>query len=187
MPDPSPPHRSTFVTVLAWTLIVLAGFSTLMSAAQNVMFAVVGFGELGAPSAAEMEQMPPVFRFMLANMRAVMLAFLLASVATLACAIGLLRRRNWARRALIALLALGIAWNLFGLVVQQLMFGTMHAPAPGMAPELQADFHRMATTIRIATALVALAFAALFGWIIRRLVSQPVREEFGAVPRATQG
>jgi hypothetical protein len=37
----SAPSRSSFVTVLAWVFIVLAGFATLMSLFQNVMLALV--------------------------------------------------------------------------------------------------------------------------------------------------
>lgn len=180
MQEAANPHRSNFVTVVAWIFIVLAGFSTLMSAAQNVMFAMIGFGEFPPPTGAEAEQMPPFFRFMLQNMRLVMLSFLLLSAATLVSAIGLLRRRNWARLVFIAIMALGIAWNIAGLAVQYTMFGVMNEGPPGMSPEFRADFDRMASTMLVVMTVFSLAFSALFAWIIKRLMSRAVREEFGA-------
>lgn len=181
MQDAATPQRSTFVSVVAWIFIVLAGFSTFMSAAQNVMFSMAGFGDIPPLTGAEAEQMPPFFRFMLQNMRLVMLSFLLVSAATLVSAIGLLRRRNWARLVFIAIMAMGIAWNIAGLAVQYTMFGVMNEGPPGMSPDFRAEFDRMASTMLVMMTVITLAFSALFAWIIKRLMSRAVREEFGAV------
>lgn len=180
MSDRLAPPRSTFVSVVAWVFIVLAGFTTVMSVLQNVMFAMVGFGDFPPPTGDDAQQIPPLFRFMLRNMQLVMLSFLLVSVASLVSAIGLLRRKNWARLAFIAILALGIVWNIGGLYVQYAMFGVADGHAPGVSDEFRADFRRMATIMLVMMTVLSLAFAALFAWIIRKLLSRPVREEFGA-------
>jgi hypothetical protein len=179
MQDTASPQRSNFVTVVAWIFIVLAGFSTFMSAMQNVMFSMVGFGEFPPPTGAEAEQMPPFFRFMLQNMRLVMLSFLLLSAATLASAIGLLRRKNWARLVFIAIMAMGIVWNIAGLAVQYTVFGVMDEGPPGMSPDSRAAFERIASTMLVMMTVFSLAFSALFAWIIKRLMSRAVRAEFG--------
>src|SRR6476620_2610152 len=112
--------RSTFVTVLAWIFIFLAGFATLVSILQNAM---VNFmfpaGEMDAAfeQVGSSERLPGFVTFMLRNMRLVFVFFLLVCVASLASSIGLLLRRGWARIAFIAIMILGVAWNLAGVAL----------------------------------------------------------------------
>lgn len=178
VPSVGVPQRSTFVTVVAWIFIVLAGFTTLMSLLQNIMFFTVMPFDAMAPAGAEGEGMPAFMAFMLRHVRLFFLAFLLVCAATLAAAIGLLRRKEWARLAFIAMLGLGIAWNLGGMalqywVVAPAMMGPSEAP-----PEFRAEFERATSVILAFSAAMALGFTVLFGWLIAKLRSQPVRQEF---------
>ena len=79
-------NQSAFVTVVAWLAILAAGFS-----------AVAGLVQVG------MNALPDANYF-----RAFAFARTLLSIATLACAFGLLRRREWARKGLVILLALAV-------------------------------------------------------------------------------
>lgn len=171
-------HRSTFVTAVAWVFIALSGFSTVISILQNILVRTV----FNAPEVKQAMQAPPADAppfavFMLNHLEQFFLAFLLVSVATLVSSIGLLRRRNWARRVFIGLMLLAMAWQLGGLVLQFAMFSSTQAQfanAPG-APDMRAFFAAMA----VVGVLFALGFSVLFGWIARRLMSAQVAAEFG--------
>jgi hypothetical protein len=171
--------RSTFVSVLAWVFIVLAGFSTFISVLQNVMintmFSSHAMPTLTGPDA---EQTPAFFRFMLGHMELFFLAFLVVSSGTLIAAVGLLRRKNWARLAFVGILALGIAWNIAGLVLQQTMFSSMPAVPSSAPPDFRAEFDRMATVMQAFSIVMALGISALFVWLIKRLLSKATRAEF---------
>lgn len=174
--------RSSFVTTVAWTFIVIAGFATFISVLQALMFFLFfppdAFSQLD--SAKGLEEMPAIFQFMMQHIRWFFALFWTLSAATLVCAIGLLRRKNWARLAFIALMAIGIVWNLAGIWLQ----GHMMPPLPNAqvhdsrALEFQAHFETMMTIMRFATAAFAIAISALFAWIIKRLVSPSVTAEF---------
>lgn len=172
----SPPAaRSTFVTVLAWVFIVLAGLATLISGLQNLMLHTMMPTNLTPPTGPGAEHMPAFMRWMLSHIRLFFLAVLLLSASTLAAAIGLLKRRNWARLAIVTLLTLGIVWNLGALVLQQQM---MAVPLAGIPGPHHADFEQTFQVMRIASAAIAVGISLLFAWLIKRLCSVDVRAEF---------
>ena len=168
--------RSTLVTVVAWIFIVLAGMSTLVSLLQTVMVQLAPFDAMAHADGPE--DMPAMFRFMFRHFRLFMAAFLVLSALGLASAIGLLRRQNWARLVFVGLLALGIAWNLGGMALQYAMFSSMQPTVARVPSDVQRDFDMMMMFMQVVSALMALALSLLFGWLIRRLLSAPVRAEF---------
>jgi hypothetical protein len=181
------PQRSDFVTVLAWIFIGLGGLSTLMSVAQYIMFNfMMSIGQMQDAMNAETARgdFPPAAEFMFGHFRQLIGAFFLLSLVTLVAAVGLLRRRNWARLVFICLMALGIVWNLAGLVLQRVMMSsmlsTMPMLPPNAPPDFRAQFETMMTGMQIVAAIFALGFSVLFGWIIMRLMSAAIRREFGA-------
>jgi len=107
-------QRSTFVSVLAWIFIVIAGFALLISILQNIMItAMFPMEEMQKSlNAPEAQEMPAVARFMFSHFTLFFRAFLVVTLVTFISAIGLLKRKNWARIIFIALMALGIAWNI---------------------------------------------------------------------------
>lgn len=171
------PARSSFVTVVAWIFIILAGFATLISVLQNIMVHTVFSADQmqEAMNAAKVQQpsIPPAFAFMFGNLKLFFAAFLILSVAMLTSSIGLLRRKNWGRVMFIALLAFGIAWSVGGLVLQYFVIGAMESQPAG-APE----FRSFANVMLIFSSVIAIGVAVLFGWIIKRLVSPTIRQEF---------
>ena len=172
------PARSSFVTVVAIIFIVLAGGSTLMAIAQNLMVNFLFPHEAFGAGAAEMPAgMPAIMVFVVAHMRLLFLAVLLQSATTLVAAIGLLKRWNWARLLFIAMLLLGIAWQGLGVLLQHLMMQAMSAQLPpleGGAPDVAA----MLLAMRGITLAFALLLSGLFGWIAYRLVQPQVVAEF---------
>jgi hypothetical protein len=171
--------RSTLVTVVAWIFIVLAGFSTFISVLQNIMVnTMVPLDQMHASVGPGTEQMPVFFRFVFGHIQLFVFAFLVVSSTTLIAAIGLLRRKNWARLLFIGILAVGILWNITGLVLQQVMFSSM-ATFPAAAPQdFRTEFDHMATVMQVFSVFMAVGLSALFAWLIKRLFSGPIRAEF---------
>jgi hypothetical protein len=108
-------------------------------------------------------------------------AGLVVSLATLACAIGLLVRLEWARRIFIALLVLAIVANVCGLWLQQEMLQSLvsstlqRSPLPPLVADVFGGF---VTAARVTAVLVTVGACGLLVWIIRRLMSPAVRQEF---------
>lgn len=171
-------QRSTFVTVLAWIFIIFSGFGTVASVLQNIMiYTVFNDPQFGLA----MEEMPPDMSgfegFAVGNFHLLASAALLLTIIVLAASIGLLKRKNWARKMFICFMALGILWNLGVGTFQMLMFSSMQkefATAAANAPDMSTFF--------LASAIVGVVFilgaVILFGWIIKRLISPEIVAEF---------
>lgn len=171
-------RQSTFVTVVAWIFIVLAGLMTLVCVLQNIMvFTVFPADKMTPPP----EEMPVLVRFILSHVRVLFLLALIASCATLVSAIGLLRRRNWARIVFIVLMGLGIAYQVFGVVW---VISFMSGGIPGMEGRLPPAERFMVGLITLFSLAMALGIAVLFGWLIKKLVSPDIRAEFVRGPEA---
>ena len=169
--------KSTFVTVLAWIFIVLAGFAMFISILQNIMITLIfPVEEMNQRLSSHevQENMPAFANFMFSNIRLFFFGFLVVSCATFISSIGLLKRKNWGRIIFIAIMSLGIAWNIFALVLQQFMMPSM-SEMPGPPGS---NFGVMMTIMRVFTSLMALGISILFGWIIKSLVSPKIRKEF---------
>jgi hypothetical protein len=170
--------RSTFVTVVAWIFTVISGFMTMISILQNIMVQTMFDNPQmdEALRAAPPPGTPPVVTFMASHFQLLFLVFLVFSAITLIASIGLLRRKNWARLLFIGLMALGIAWNLGGLVLQLTMFSAMQGSFANVqgAPDMKGFFIAM-TVISV---VMALGFSGLFGWIAKRLLSPAIVAEF---------
>jgi hypothetical protein len=155
---------------------------TFIALLQNILInTVFPFDKLQSAKASA-PPMPPIFDFLFDNFRFLFLAFLVISATKLFSAIGLLRRWNWARLMFVGILGLGIAWIVGGLVLQQFMIDSMMKfpidaarPAP---PDFDARMKGMMIAMRVFSALFGLGFAALYAWLIKRLLSPSVAAEF---------
>jgi len=82
-----------------------------------------------------------------------------------------LRRQRWARAALVVITALGLFASLMHLVVPAPTVG----PAP---PDAPAEYVQTLRLIAIADVVVPLAACLALGWILWRLQSPAVRDQF---------
>ena len=166
--------RSLFVTLTAWTAILLAA---LAGAAATVQYAEVA----SLLPQWQRAELPRLTGWLLHYLPWVVATAAVLSVLLIASAVGLLLRLELARRAFIGLIALVIVVQLLGLwlqheVMQAVLVGTLGRVAlPAAAAGL---FDGLATTTQALAVLLTLAACALLGWIIRRLNSEPVRQEF---------
>jgi hypothetical protein len=168
-----PPPQSNFVTVVAWLFIVISGWATLLSVLQNIMSLIV-FPHEGPPDSAFADS-PALTRFMFTHMELFFRVFLLVCIYTLVCSIGLLKRRNWARRGFIVLLAAAVVYQVAAIAVQSVFLTEWeHGATPAD------EFGRSLLLMRIFSAAIAIVLVVLFGWMIKKLLSAPIRAEFGA-------
>jgi len=166
--------RSLFVTATAWVFIVLGVLASAWAIVQNAQVASLLPGlraGAGAPFAAWLVKYLPW----------VVGTGLIVSLATLASAIGLLLRLNWARCVFIGVLGLAIAANLAGLwlqheLVQSVVAGTLTQAA--LPPQVMDVFGGFVAAARVMAVLVTLGGCALLAWIIRTLMSPGIRQEF---------
>lgn len=167
---------SLFVEATAWAAIVLA---VLASSSALVQHAEVDAMLPAWRSGSGM--LTPLARGLLAYLPWVMGVGAVVSVVLLAAAIGLLMRLEWARRTFIGLLGVVIVANLLGLWVQ---YEVVHAlvdgslPTPGLPANADALPGVLADAPRRMTMAVTLGGCALLAWVIRRLMSDAVRQEF---------
>lgn len=125
----SEPTQSAFVTVVAWLAILGAGYAAIAGLVQIGMLA-------GVPDAT--------------GVVALVFGRTVLACAALACAFGLLRRREWARKGMVLVLAASVA-----LIAAMAIGG-------------------LATT----NAVIAAAWAGVMIWLAIRLNAQTLKAEF---------
>ncbi|UUX94336.1 hypothetical protein [Aquabacterium sp. J223] len=166
--------RSLFVTVTAWIAIVLSGVAASLAVLQAASVASL------MPS-LQAQALPPLTSLLATYSPWLLAAGIVLALATMACAIGLLLRLEWARRAFIGVLLLTLVAHVAGLwlqheLLQALIDSTLRRTAlPGAVAEVVGGF---VTATRAFAAALVLAACALLGWVIRRLMSPAVRQEF---------
>jgi len=170
--------RSKFVTLVAWLFIVLALMASASALVQNH---AVSASLPGWRAVTEHGPLPMLTGLLVGYLPWVVGAGLVVSLFTLASAIGLLLRLNWARRTFIAMLAVAICASLLGLWLQQEVVQTVvhHTLTSVAIPQpAMSVFGGFVTAARVMAMLMTLAACSLLAWIIRRLMSAPVRQEF---------
>ena len=175
------PQRSTFVTVLAWIFIVMAAFATLISLMQNVMvfFMFHGWGmDRAVDDVSRMPNAPPFIGVFARYFYLVFVLFFVLSASTLASAIGLLYRRNWARIVFIVVMGFGIFWNLAGLALGAFMLTVVNGFPMHAVHGAPFALSTMVVVVMAFNVAISLAVSALFLWIILKLRSPEIRAEF---------
>lgn len=184
------PFRSTFVTVLAWVFIGLAGFMSLIILMQNLMMQLLFLPLMqqhAFPMPPPWPNVSPITTWWFAHVIWILRALLLLALMTLTAAIGLLFRKEWARRLLMGLMVCGALYQCAGAVAQWWFppppLASMLPPhAPPNVVQTMQDFSSIMQDFfdvaRVLSVLSAIGLCGLFGWIIRRLCSAPIRAEF---------
>jgi hypothetical protein len=170
--------RSRFVTAIAWVFILLGALASLSALVQN---AAVASLMPGLPLAGERGALPLLTGLLIGYLPWVVGTGLVVSLATLASAVGLLLRLDWARRVFIGLLVFAIVANLLGLwlqheVLQSVVNNTLRTAS--IPAQVLGVFGGFVTAARVMAVLMTLFGCGVLGWIIRRLMSSSVRQEF---------
>ncbi len=170
--------RSLFVSVTAWVFILFGVVAIALSVIQGASTAsLLPAFNLGL-DVAPLQGWVQVLASHLPSVAAIALTL---SIGTLVAAIGLLLRLEWARRAFIALVLLAIVANLAGLWLQQELLQALIDHTLSRAPlplEAVGVFGGFAAVARVAAVMLSLATCLLLAWIVARLSTQAVRQEF---------
>jgi len=172
--------RSLFVTVTAWVFILL-GVCAALSALTHASALAALLPRTHLPGDAPQATFGGLAGLVITYLPWVLIAALVLSVATVVAAVGLLLRQNLARQVFIGLMALAIAANVIGLwmqyeVVQAVVDSTL---GKSQLPAQFVDvFGGFVTAARVMAAIVTAGVCLVLAWIIRRLRSSGVRQEF---------
>jgi hypothetical protein len=164
--------QSTFVTVLAWMVIVFAGMSTVAGLLQVVLVSFLM--PIPALSETDAREMPAMMRVMFANFHWMIYGSTLLSLLGLAAGVGLLKRKEWARIVMIGLLVLAAAGSAAAAIAQQLFVSAFFPEGADTPPDVQSFM----LVMRIAAAIFGLAFVVIHSWLAVRLNSPAIRAEF---------
>ena len=163
-------QRSTFVTVVGWIFIVLSALGLL----QSLLFMFLPFDKLMAGVPQPAGQPTPDPAMMASFMRGLMFFFFVVESWVLLSSIGLVLRKGWARISFIVICAIGACFSslylLFGLLLRGMPMGNV----PNATPAMEQFMHSMMTLMAVMGGL----FAALFIFIIYKLSTQKVIQEF---------
>ena len=162
--------RSTFVTVTAWIFIVLSGLGILMGILQNLIVAFVFTQETFAElfGALQEENMPGYMVYILENIQLILFLSLLLTILLFTSSIGLLKRKNWARRVFVSYLLVFAVYMVVGSVFQHNMMSAMMSPI-GSQTSAPSSFQ----TIMEAMQYTALIFNIGLGLVFGRLHQLP--------------
>ena len=167
----TPVPRSTFVTVLGWILVILTALNLCSAVMQTIAFSYLGsaggLSELGEAGAA----VGSVFQGM-------SLVFVLITAFMTYAAWSLLQRRNWARVTFVVLFAISFVLNIIWIL---LAVGAGSFLGSLVGGSEFAQLGAAANVVLVTLAIFAAVGAVLSGWLVKRLRSQSVKLEFGAV------
>ncbi|GAA0740419.1 hypothetical protein LRH25_24630 [Ideonella azotifigens] len=164
---PGSHSRSRFVTLTSWLCIVVAACLCSLGLVPEELDAQSAPSWLAGP-------LPGVVG------SRVLGGMLLLAVCALTGAVGLLLRQEWARRVFIGLLGLVMLACVAGLWLQHLVLQSLLQSMAQAAPRqpLPAELTGLATVAQVMAGLVTLLICAGLGWMIKRLRSPVVRQEF---------
>ncbi|HEX7047315.1 MAG TPA: hypothetical protein VF275_07075 [Gammaproteobacteria bacterium] len=162
--------------IVGWVFVVFAGFGVLAGILQNLMLHLLfpdGWQDEIAAGAVQVGAGFEIFQYF----ELIAGAALMVAILMLLAAIGLLRRRNWARLTFIGILCLGILWNIASFTWQVLFFREMFVP-PQAAGEFQQQFEVIHHVGLWMAGVFALMLSILFGWIAWKLTRTAIKAEF---------
>ncbi len=168
--------QSTFVTIIAWLMIIFSGLSAFVGVLQSIFVAVAM--PMPPMSEADFAGLPAEISstalLIFQNFTLIVFANTAFSILALVAAIGLLKRREWGRRIVIALFILTAVGVVLIAVAQQAMFQWMLGQDQDLPPDAKSLF----LTMRIAFVVFAAVIVAAHAWVALRLNSAAIRAEF---------
>lgn len=170
-----PAKRSTFVNLVAWFGIATGACATPIAVIQALMMGTIRTQLSAALDSQELAQLPGPVRLLFANFELLFQAFLVVSVATLVCSIGLLKRKNWGRLGVIALVAVAIAQQFVLFWIQLSMGNTVGVPG-----ETPPEIHTAMLLMQVVGGVLTVVQVGVCAWLIWKFTTPSIRAEFGA-------
>jgi len=162
-------NRTNFTTVLSWILIVFSGIGLLMAIVQNILINLMFESSIqdGITHTSK-----GFTGFIFSNLNIFVFILGLLILLSFISALGLLKRKNWARIIYIILFVVGIIYMISFVLLQWGLMNSIIQHAP------QEDFGSIFYLTRIFITVIILGLCVLFGWLIRKLTSVKIKAEF---------
>jgi hypothetical protein len=173
---PGPP-RSSFVTLAAWFGIVTAGCAAPMALVQSLMVGTLSEQIRAALDSDALAHLPLAVRYVVEHMGAISLAFLVGSIVTLACSIGLLKRKEWGRQGVVLLLVVAIVQQVALFWIQISVVGEA-GTSTGLA-EMPRELGAGLLAMEVLGGVLTVLQIGVCGWMIWKLRTPAIRAEFG--------
>lgn len=173
------PNKSNFIIVLSSISIALGCYAIYICIIQSFMLHHKFLKEQEVYLANQLAEQATIAltsdQLMISKSYFSFLFFFIFSATMVVAAIALLKKMNWARILFIILMFLGIAWIAIEFILQFTYFGSMQEISGENALH---NFGVTKQTFQIAFLILAVGISALFGFIIKKLFSQKIRDEF---------
>ncbi len=170
--------HSAFIDSLAQTSLIIS----LVAVPMTLLLMFVPSGpnvdiqEVLALSGIDIEP-PNSVVFIFKHLKAISLSLLAVSIFSAVSSYALLKRRNWARLAFIAMLALNIIANIIG-VIYSLASPAIRLSAKGLPVEAQAQIVWIVRAATGINAVLIIGLSIAMAWMVKRLMSDAIRREF---------
>jgi hypothetical protein len=164
------------VTLAAWFGIVTAGCATPMALVQSLMVGTLSEQIRSALDNEALSQLPVAARYVLDHLGAISFSFLLGSVVTLVCSIGLLKRKEWGRQGVVVLLVVAIVQQLVLFWIQVWVVGQAGAPA-GLT-EMPREIGASLLLMEVLGGVLTVLQVGVCAWMIWKLGTPAIRAEF---------
>ena len=169
--------RSSFINVFAWISIVFSGFGILIGIMQNVMMQTVMKDANFEQAISRDENFSPFMKTIFEHFDILVMGTLLITIVVFVASIALLKRKNWARLFFIVFLVLGVIWTVVSGVMQFSFMDSMMI-GQNMPQDVPPEFQNMKNTMKIVSGVMMVAMVGLYLYLIKRLRSDEIREEF---------
>jgi len=181
-------HRSTLVTVVAWVFLILSALATLGALMNVLILAVMPAATVDAivsqvtQDTAVTHLLPAPYQFMMHHARLVALIKLVWWAAVLIASVGILQRREWARRTFVATLGIEIIVVILAFVMSQSMLMGISSQRASQSRTGQVP-PGMGTGMALG-GLLGVGIVAILLWLLLTFRSARVRNEFTSAERA---
>ena len=148
-------------------MILISGLAIFFSLMQNIMMYMLPFPN------EELSEKSDLMDYVFYYSEIIVAIFLLIAIWTFISSIGLLKRKNWARISTIYIFVWAILWTIVSSSFQWFYFFDIQF----------SDFSEVSLDIAsiIATAVLLvliITLTVLFIWLIKKLISQNIKNEF---------
>tara|TARA_R110002072_G_scaffold23949_1_gene81834 strand:+ start:15380 stop:15829 length:450 start_codon:yes stop_codon:yes gene_type:complete len=148
-------------------MILISGLAIFFSLMQNIMMYMLPFPN------EELSEKSDLMDYVFYYSEIIVAIFLLIAIWTFISSIGLLKRKNWARISMICIFVWAILWTITSSSFQWFYFFDIQF----------SDFSKVSLDIAsiIATAVflvLIITLTVLFIWLIKKLISQNIKNEF---------
>lgn len=172
----SAPQRSGFVTITGWLFLAIGAIMTIASMIQALMYVrMLSMPTMHQAMHEGAKHLPFLLQLVFDHFRLYLFFVVSLSLSTLISAIGLLKRKNMARKLFITVLSVA-ALAIIAACITQLSINPPTTNIPdGQIPR---EAKNMLRAMKGFQFILTFSVSCLIGWIISRLSAPEIIKEF---------